>query len=254
MSSPRARPDLTHDSWRSGTRTRARQSGKRRGVSSPEPQLRQRSGRTRPPEGGTRHRAGWDPRVAREGRVQPHIGVPRPPAPKPPVGQPPTPGTPGRSVGGMWLLPRSTAALTSASCCCVLVAGGATQPRAGTRSRSPRARARSVRRGSSSSSGGRSGAAGAGPAHGRAGAAALQAGPRTPTGARVLCAHAAHSCSSFSETRLSPPRSALSKSHRSQAEGKEMYSCHSLPLALFPPRRGPYGTFLKAQRCRKGTR
>lgn len=139
LSSPRARPDLVPDSWRSGTRTRARQSGKRRGASSPEPQLCQRSGRTRPPEGGTRHRAGWDPGAAREGRVQPRIGAPQPPAPKPPVGQPPTPGTPRRRVGGMWLLPGSTA-LTSASCCCVLVAGGATQPRAGTRSRSPRAR------------------------------------------------------------------------------------------------------------------
>lgn len=201
LSSPRARSDLVPDSWRSGTRTRARQSGKRRGASSPESQLSQRSGRTRPPEGGTRHREGWDPGSARAGRVQPRIGVPRPPAPKPPVGQPPTPGTPRRSVGGMWLLPESTA-LTSASCCCVLVAGGATQPRAGTRSRSPRALARSVRRGSGSSSGGRSGAAGAGPAHGRAGAAALQAGPPTPTGARVLSPPAPHSCSSFPETRL----------------------------------------------------
>lgn len=64
LSSPRARPDLVPDSWRSGTRTRARQSGKRRGASSPEPQHSQRSGRTRPPEGGTRHRAGWDPGAA----------------------------------------------------------------------------------------------------------------------------------------------------------------------------------------------
>lgn len=102
---PRARPDLAPDFWRSGTRTRARQSGKRRGASSPEPQLRQRSGRTRPPEGGTRHRAGWDPRAARAGRVQPRIGAPRPPAPKPPVGQPPT-GAPRRSVGGIVVAPQ----------------------------------------------------------------------------------------------------------------------------------------------------
>lgn len=158
----------------------------------------------------------------------------------------------GAAWAGLWLLPRSTA-LTSASCCCVLVAGEATQPRAGTRSRSPRALARSVRRGSSSSSGGRSGAAGAGPAHGRAGAAALQAGPPTPTGVRVLSAPAAHSCSSYSEARLSPPGSVLKKSHGSQA-GKEMHSCQSLLLALYPLRHGPYGTFLKAQRSRRGTR
>lgn len=87
-----ARPDLAPDSWRSGTQTRARQSGKRRGASSPEPQFHQRSRRTRLPEGGTTHRAGWNPGAARVGRVQPRIGAPRPPAPKPPVGQPPTPG------------------------------------------------------------------------------------------------------------------------------------------------------------------
>lgn len=35
LSSPWARPDLAPDFWRSGTRTRARQRGKRRGASSP---------------------------------------------------------------------------------------------------------------------------------------------------------------------------------------------------------------------------
>lgn len=55
LPTPGARPDLAPDSWRSGTRTRALQRGKRRGASSPGPQLRQRSGRARPPEGGAGH-------------------------------------------------------------------------------------------------------------------------------------------------------------------------------------------------------
>lgn len=229
-----ARPDLAPDSWRSGTQTWARQSGKRRGASSPEPQLHQRSGRTRPPEGGTTHRAGWNPGAARwdvSSHASGRRGHPR--QSRPWASRRP-PGTPRRSVGRMWLLLRSTS-LTSASCCCILVAGGATQPRAGTRSRSPLALARSVRRGGSSSSGGRSGAARAGPAHGKAGAAALQAGLPTPTGERVLSAPAAHACSSFSESQLSPPGSGLWKSHGLQEEGKEMHSLQSRPLALSPP-------------------
>lgn len=175
------------------------------------------------------------------------------PRPKPSGTQPPTPGTPRRSVGGMRLFTRS-AALTSASSCRLLVAGGATQPRAGTRSRSPRALARSVRRGSSSSSGGgRSGAAGAGRAHGRAGAAALQARPPTPMGVRGLRASADLSCFSFLETGLPLPGSVLSKSHGSQQKVKECTAA-TPSLLLSPPRPGPCGTFQNTQRGRRGKR
>lgn len=105
FSSPRARPDLAPDSWRSGTRTPTRQRGKRRGASSPARQLGQRSGRTRLPERGSRHRTEPEPRGC-PGGMSPatHRGAAVTRA-KAAVGQPPTPGTPRRSVGGMRLLP-----------------------------------------------------------------------------------------------------------------------------------------------------